>query len=72
MRGFDNKWTDFPDYILGITKEIWEDRGVGERLKDYYHPDVIVRMPSGIAVGEQASTDSTATVLVEFPDRQLL
>ena len=26
MKGFDPKFKDFPDYILGITKEIWEDR----------------------------------------------
>jgi len=23
MKGFDSRWTDLPDYILGITKEIW-------------------------------------------------
>ena len=28
MKGFDQKFKDFPDYILGITKEIWEDRGI--------------------------------------------
>ena len=28
MRGFDPKFRDFPDYIVGITKEIWEDRGI--------------------------------------------
>ena len=26
MKGFDSKFSDFPDYILGITKEIWENR----------------------------------------------
>ena len=28
MKGFDPKWADFPDYILGITREIWEGRGI--------------------------------------------
>ena len=28
MHGFDNKFKTFPDYILGITHEIWEQRGV--------------------------------------------
>jgi hypothetical protein len=28
MKGFDPKFRDFPDYIIGITKEIWEDRGI--------------------------------------------
>ncbi|MEO1640509.1 MAG: nuclear transport factor 2 family protein, partial [Pseudomonadota bacterium] len=37
MKGFSNRWKDFPDYIIGITKEIWEDRGVGT-LNHYYAP----------------------------------
>lgn len=72
MRGFDNRWTDFPDYILGITKEIWEDRGLGAKLRDYYASDVIVRMPGGISQGESASTAATMATLQEFPDRVLL
>ena len=28
MKGFDPKFADLPDYILKITKEIWEDRGL--------------------------------------------
>ena len=28
MKGFDPRWSDLPHYILGITKEIWEDRGI--------------------------------------------
>ena len=47
MRGFSDHWKDFPDYIIGITKEIWEDRGVGPKIRDYYGKDVIVRMPGG-------------------------
>ena len=35
MKGFNNKFKDFPDYILGITNEIWEKRGI-ETLYDYY------------------------------------
>lgn len=72
MRGFDNRWVDFPDYIIGITKEIWEDRGLGARMKDYYHPDVVVRTPAGIGFGEPQMTEATMGTLVEFPDRSLL
>lgn len=72
MRGFDNRWTDFPDYILGITQEIWEDRGLGARMRDYYGEKVIVRMPGGISHGEPASTQATMATLHEFPDRVLL
>lgn len=72
MQGFDEKWTDFPDYILGITREIWEGRGLGESMRRYYHPDVIVRTPGGISLGEPASTWATMATIVEFPDRELL
>ncbi len=44
MKGFDPKFIDFPDYILGITKELWEDRRVA-KLHDYYAPDIVVRSP---------------------------
>ena len=72
MKGFDPRWKDFPDYIPGITKEIWEDRGLGARMRDYYAPEVIVRTPGGISFGEPASTAATMSTLVEFPDRELL
>ena len=72
MKGFDSKFADFPAYIIDITKEIWEDRGVGARMKDYYHPDVVVRTPSGIAFGEPGMTAATMATINEFPDRQLL
>ena len=72
MRGFDNKWKNFPDYILGITQEIWEGRGIGPRLEDYYHRNVIVRMPGGISQGEPATRAATMATLHEFPDRVLL
>ncbi|MEM8630126.1 MAG: nuclear transport factor 2 family protein [Pseudomonadota bacterium] len=72
MRGFNNRWRDFPDYILGITKEVWEDRGIGASLRNYYGQDVVVRMPGGVSHGEAASTNATMATLVEFPDRTLL
>ena len=42
--GFDEKWKDFPDYIIGITKEIWEKRQINT-LHHYYSDDIIVRTP---------------------------
>lgn len=71
MQGFDRKWKDFPDYIIGITKEIWEDRGVAT-LHDYYASDIIVRSPAGITRGRSGVIASTLAVLSEFPDRTLL
>lgn len=71
MTGFDPRWKDFPDYILGITKEIWEDRGLST-LHRYYAPDVIVRSPGGIVRGNEGVIAATMSQLAEFPDRQLL
>ncbi|MEX0318102.1 MAG: ester cyclase [Ruegeria sp.] len=67
---YAEKWKDFPDYILGITKEIWEDRGT-ETLNRYYAPDIPVRTPMGISRGNQDVIASTMATCHEFPDRQL-
>ena len=68
--GFSQRWRDFPDYIIGITREIWEDRGI-ETLNRYYAPDVVVRSPMGIQRGNKAVIASTMATCHEFPDRQL-
>ena len=71
MAGFDPRWATFPDYIIGITKEIWEGRAIAS-LREYYAEDIIVRMPSGISVGNHAVIAGTMATLAEFPDRALL
>jgi predicted ester cyclase len=71
MNGFDPKFRDFPDYIIGITKEIWEDRGIAT-LHRYYAPDIVVRSPAGVVVGNQGVIAATMATLAEFPDRTLL
>ena len=71
VRDFDQRFNDPPSYILGITKEIWEDRNV-ERLREYYTADIPVRSPDGYVVGSEAVIAATHATLEEFPDRQLL
>ncbi|QBF33902.1 ester cyclase [Thalassococcus sp. S3] len=71
MKGFEPKFADFPDYILGITKEIWEDRGIAT-LRDYYSPDIIVRSPASVVTGNEGVIAATMATLAEFPDRTLL
>ncbi len=71
MRGFDPKFSDLPDYIIGITKEIWEDRGIAT-LHHYYAPDIVVRSPASVVVGNQDVIGATMATLAEFPDRTLL
>ncbi|WP_298803340.1 ester cyclase [uncultured Lentibacter sp.] len=70
MKGFSNRFTDFPDYIIGITKEIWEDRGIAT-LHDYYAPDIPVRSPASVVKGNQGVIAATMATLHEFPDRTL-
>ena len=67
---YSNRWADFPDYIIGITKEIWENRGI-ETLNRYYAKDIPVRSPMGIQRGNQDVIASTMATCHEFPDRQL-
>lgn len=71
MQGFDPKFTDFPDYIIGITKEIWEDRGIAT-LHQYYSDDIVVRSPGSVVVGNKNVIGATMATLAEFPDRTLL
>ena len=71
MKDFDTKFADFPDYIVKITAEIWEGRGLAT-LHDYYSPDVIMRAPGGIIQGNRAVIVNTMESLAEVPNRQLL
>jgi len=71
MKGFDPKFNDLPDYILKITQEIWEDRGIAT-LNHYYAKDIPVRFPEGVSIGNQRTINGTLATLAEFPDRELV
>lgn len=62
---------DIVDYILGITFEIWEERGV-DLIRQYYADDCIVWGLDGITHGARAVVDATWATLDAFPDRKLL
>ncbi|MEM9268541.1 MAG: nuclear transport factor 2 family protein [Pseudomonadota bacterium] len=70
MKGFSNRWSDFPDFIIGISKDMWEDRGIAS-LHQSYAPDIIVRSPASIVTGNQSVIAATMATLAEFPDRTL-
>ena len=65
-------YTDVPDFIYGITREIWEDRGIGEKLQKYYAADCLVRAATGLAADNLDVTAQTLQTLHQFPDRQLV
>ena len=71
MKGFDPRFRDFPDFILGCTKDIWEDRGL-HTLHHYYSDDIVLRMPLGCYRGNAGVIAKTMGTLVEYPDRELL
>jgi len=71
VEGFDPRWRDFPDYIIGITKEIWEDRKIAT-LHQYYAEAIPVRMPGSVTIGNANVIAATLATLAEFPDRTLL
>ncbi len=71
MKGFDKKYKNFPDYILKITKQIWEGKDV-ESIGEFYTDNIPVRSPFGITYGNKPVIEATYNTLNEFPNRQLL
>ena len=71
MKGFDPRWQDLPDFILGITHEIWEGRGL-HTLQHYYGAEMPVRSPASVVIGNRGVIAATLATLAEFPDRTLL
>ena len=71
MKGFDKKYRDFPDFILKITKQIWEGKDV-ESIAQFYTDDIPVISPFGVTYGTKPVIEATYNTLKEFPDRQLL
>lgn len=59
------------DYILGITFEIWEQRGV-DLINQYYGADTVVYGLDGITRGAAQMIDGTNAMLAAYPDRLLL
>ena len=35
-------YANVPEFIYGITREIWEDRGIGGKLDKYYAQDILL------------------------------
>ncbi len=71
MKGFDKKYKNFPDYILKITKQIWEGKDV-DSIGEFYTKNIPVRSPFGITYGNKPVIEATYNTLREFPNRQLM
>jgi predicted ester cyclase len=64
-------YATLPDYILGITERIWEQRGI-DLIRRWYAPDCVMLTPAGFVRGAEAVVQGTLETLHTFPDRQLL
>lgn len=71
MKGFEPRFSDLTDYIIKITEEIWEGRGL-DKIRDYYTKDVMIHTPSADITGVETTVQNTADMLEIFPDRCLL
>ena len=61
-----------PEFIYGITREIWEDRGIQGKLNRYYAPHIALRAPTGFTHTNAGVLAQTLQTLHQFPDRQLV
>ena len=61
-----------PEFIYGITREIWEDRGIQGKLSCYYASDIALRAATGFTNTNAGVVAQTLQTLHQFPDRQLV
>ena len=66
------QYPDVPTFIYGITREIWEDRGIGGKIKKIYADDCLVRAATGLTAYNLGVTAQTLQTLHQFPDRRLV
>ena len=68
--GFPSRFATPEDYVLGITREIWEERRIAS-LRGLYADDLVVRSPASVVAGNGGIVAATLSTLAEFPDREL-
>lgn len=71
LEGFDYQYRDFVDYIMKITHNIWEEKGIGV-IYDTYHNNVTMHCGSFNLVGIKDVISNTLQTLHAFPDRRLI
>lgn len=70
MEGFDPKFTDFVDYIIRITHEIWEEKAIG-KLYEYYANTVQIHTSGKTIYGRDEVLAGTIAAMAAYPDRRL-
>lgn len=70
MQNFDTQFKTPEQYIIDITYQIWEERGVG-RIRDWYAEDCPVRSPHGVNYSVEDVIHHTLETMHEFPTREI-
>jgi len=71
LPGFDEQYSDIVDYILKITHQIWEERGLGV-IYDTYDEGITLHAGASTIHGVNAVISGTLETLHAFPDRRLV
>lgn len=71
MQGFDPKYASFPDYLLKVVQDIWEEQDLGTGLETHCHPAALFRMPGGIGDGPGDAMQEILSTRAAFPDLKL-
>ena len=71
LDGFNPEYRDIVDYILRITHEIWEERGIGV-IFDTYHNNTIAHACSSTSRGVLPVISGTLSHLHAFPDKKIV
>lgn len=65
-----SRFATLPDYIQGVTYEIWEGRQISS-LQQAYGKAMVARSTLGVMVGADDVINDTLASLAAFPDRQI-
>ncbi len=70
MQGFEDKFVDIVNYIVRITHEIWEEKGIG-RIYDSYAHNVLIHTADGQTYGRDKVIADSMKTMSAFPDVRL-
>lgn len=70
MQGFEDKFVDIVNFIVRITHEIWEEKGIG-RIYDSYAHNVLIHTSDGQTYGRDKVIADSIKTMSAFPDVRL-
>jgi predicted ester cyclase len=66
-----SRFANLPDYIQGVTHEIWEGRQIAS-LHQSYGKDMVMRSTAALILGTEGVIKDTLAAQAAFPDRKIL